>query len=73
MTGPDVKENDGVRLTVDLEADFGGRILRAGTEGVAVLVHQDGAIEFEPEAQGDTGIDLVTARPGQYEAIPAQP
>lgn len=68
----DVKENDGVRLTTDLEADFGDRILPAGTEGVAALIHSDGAIEVDATTLDDEGIIMVTAQPGQYEVIAAQ-
>lgn len=69
MTVPDVKENDGVRLTADLKADFGDRILPAGTEGVVALVHPDGAIEVDATTEDDEGIIMVTAKPGQYEII----
>lgn len=72
MTGPEVRENEGVRLRTELKADFSGRILPAGTEGVVCLVHPDGAVEIDATTEDDPEnvLVVVTAKPGQYEIIP---
>lgn len=68
---PRAQENDGVRLTTELKAEFSDRLLPAGTEGVAVLVHPDGAAEIDATTVDDPEgvIVMVTAKPGQYEII----